>query len=126
MGAAESGRPTAAEHKKRAYDLHPELSNLENNYAEDARSFFYADCATWSLPPHQQRPSSINVGTDCSGIEIPMITLRVCKYLSNTCLHATTTRRFKRPSKPIALLLHYTKKAKAEMSVECPMWTCIS
>ena len=59
--------------KKRAYDLY---HDLEDNWAEDANSFF-CEGKTCSIPSASTFGiSSIKVGTDCCGIEVPIIALK--------------------------------------------------
>ena len=66
---------TTEAHKKIAYDLHCDVNGLQNNYAEDANSFFRGNDAIKDSPSSSDGASSIRVGTDCSGIEIPIIAL---------------------------------------------------
>ena len=61
--------------KQKAYDLYCQVHDKKNKYAEDAKSFFCNGEATWNPSPLTKRSSSILVGTDCSGIEAPIIAL---------------------------------------------------
>ena len=61
--------------KQQAYDLHCEVNNKRNKFAEDAKSFFSDGVTTWNPSPLTKRSSSILVGTDCSGIEAPIFAL---------------------------------------------------
>ena len=67
-------RMSIARNKKVAYRLHCEVNELKVNYAEDANSLFRGECAI-NPPTLELRASSIKVGTDCSGIEAPIIPL---------------------------------------------------
>jgi len=65
-------RLTRAIAMKKAYDLHCQVHDRKDNYTEDAHSFF---CEVPTMPTPSSstiRASSITVGTDCSGIEIPI------------------------------------------------------
>ncbi len=57
-----------------AYSIHQQILEKQDNYVQDAGSYF---TDTWnSLSNERAGPSSIKVGTDCSGLEAPIIALR--------------------------------------------------
>ena len=71
----ESRRPSAAIYIQRAYDWHVEVNRLKNNYAEDAKTFFHDEKVNASAA-YVDCPSSVKVGTDCSGIDVPIIAMK--------------------------------------------------
>ena len=67
---------TNAKYQRRAYQTWIEAQGLEDNYSEDAQSFFREDTATINPQSNVERFSSITVGTDCSGLEAPILALK--------------------------------------------------
>ena len=63
-----------------AYKLHCKVMHKEENYRQDAQKFFESAKAKSPRPlavsKQDASPSSIKVGTDCSGIEAPIQALR--------------------------------------------------
>ena len=53
-----------------------EINGLESNWTEDALHFFLEDGNTLQLPVARKSVTSIKVGTDCSGIEVPLMALQ--------------------------------------------------
>ena len=74
QGDRELLRLSQAQILKNAYDIYLEAHDLEDNYAEDVNSFF-CEGQTINPSPSGLGASSIKVGTDCSGIDVPIIAL---------------------------------------------------
>ena len=75
-GDEESQRLTKPKYQERAYDLYLGAIDVEGNYAEDDNSSFFEDMAMSSPSASTKGAPSVKVGTDCSGIEIPIIALK--------------------------------------------------
>ena len=72
---AELLRIATANAKKKAYHAYQELHDLEDKYEVDVQTCFCNDGETRPLPKSMQMKHAIRVGTDCSGIETPLIAL---------------------------------------------------
>ena len=74
-GSQEDQDKEKQKRKKMAYDLHSEVNNSLSYLVEDANSFFCEGKSRLKPTDSQKGASSVKVGTDCSGIGIPIIAL---------------------------------------------------
>ena len=74
QGDREFLRLSQARILKDAYDIHLEAYDLEDNYAKNA-NFFLCEGSAINPSSSTAEASSITVGTACSGIDVPIITL---------------------------------------------------
>ena len=114
--STESRRLVQAQASYRAYKWHQDVHNLPDNYAEDANSF----CREGGNPGMFKK---ITVGTDCSGIEAPIMALNNMnishKHLFSCDSDPMSKKLFSRTSSPSNI----TITSKTETPQVCHMST---
>ena len=114
-GSQEDQDKTKPKYKQMAYGLHSEVNDSLSYLAEDANSFFCEGKSKLKPTDSQNGASSVKVGTDCSGIGIPIIAFRLWAFALGTCSIVTATKRSRRPSEQITNLKYFMITSMGEM-----------